>query len=160
VCPGDVIARLTQFIRINFGGVPNLVDAAIAQTSPNLVDRRMLRAGGLQRLVPPVVGPVLNQQVQKSGRTTQYTRGLVNAINVTVDVSYAPLGGIARFTNQFGVRGINGIFSDRGDSGSLVTTFPANNPVGLLFAGNAAQNRTFCNDIRRVLAAFAVTIVF
>jgi hypothetical protein len=160
VCPGDIIARLTQFIPILFGGATNTVDAAIARTSPNLVDRRMLRVGGLQRLAPPVVAPVLNQQVQKSGRTTQYTRGIINAINATVDVSYAPLGGVARFTNQFGVRGISGVFSDRGDSGSLVTTFPANNPVGLLFAGNAAQNRTFCNDIRRVLAAFAVSIVF
>jgi hypothetical protein len=99
-------------------------------------------------------------QVQKSGRTTQHRRGIINAVSATVDVSYAPLGGVARFTNQFGVMGIGGIFSDRGDSGSLVTTFPGNNPVGLLFAGNAAANRTFCNDIRRVLAAFAVAIVF
>lgn len=161
VCPGDIIARLTQFVTIQFGGAPNLVDAAIARTSPNLVDRRMLRLGGVrQRLAAPVAAPVLNMQVQKSGRTTQYTRGIINAINATVDVSYAPLGGVARFTNQFGVRGIGATFSDRGDSGSLVTTFPANRPVGLLFAGNAAFNRTFCNDIRRVLAAFAVSVVF
>jgi hypothetical protein len=160
-CPNDVIARLTQWIPIAFGGVCNYVDAAIAQTSPHLVDRRVLRPAGVrQRLVPPLRVAALNMPVQKSGRTTQYRRGIVDAIGVTVNVSYAPLGGVARFCNQFRVKGIGGIFSDRGDSGSLVTTFPANNPVGLLFAGNAANNVTFCNDIRRVLAAFAVSIVY
>lgn len=161
VCPADTIARLSQWVNIVFGGPCNFVDAAIAQTSPNLVDRRILRPFGIrQRLVAPIVPPGLNSLVQKSGRTTQYRRGFIDAINVTVDVSYAPLGGIGRFCNQFRVRGIGGIFSDRGDSGSLVTTYPTNQPVGLLFAGNAVTNTTFCNDIRRVLAAFGVTILF
>jgi hypothetical protein len=162
VCPADIIARLTQFIPIVFAaGACNVVDGAIARTSPQLVDRRVLRPGGVrQRLVAPIVAPALNRLVQKSGRTTQYRRGIIDAINVTVNVSYAPLGGVARFCNQFRVRGIAGIFSDRGDSGSLVTTFPQNQPVGLLFAGNASTNTTFCNDIRRVLAAFGVSIVF
>jgi hypothetical protein len=162
VCPADIIARLTQFIPINFAATAsNVVDAAIARTSPNLVDRRVLRPGGVrQPLAAPIVAPALNQLVQKSGRTTQFRRGTIDAINVTVNVNYAPLGGVARFVNQFRVRGIGGIFSDRGDSGSLVTTSPQNRPVGLLFAGNAASNTTFCNDIRRVLAAFGVSIVF
>jgi hypothetical protein len=162
ICPQDAIARLTQFIPITFQGQCNFVDAAIAQASPALVDRRILRPGGVrQALVPPVVpAPVLNMLVQKSGRTTQYRRGIVDAINVTLNVDYSPLGGIARFCRQFRVRGIGVIFSDRGDSGSLVTTLPANNPVGLLFAGNAANNQTFCNPIGPVLAAFGVTIVF
>jgi len=161
ICPRDIIARLTQWIPIVFGTTCNYVDAAIAQTSPNLVDRRILRPGGVrQPLLAPEMAAALNMQVQKSGRTTQYRRGIIDAINVTVDVGYAPLGGVARFCQQFRVRGIGGIFSDRGDSGSLVTTYPRNNPVGLLFAGNAAQNVTFCNDIRRVLKAFGVSIVY
>jgi hypothetical protein len=162
VCPNDTIARLTQFIQINFAaGATNGVDAAIARTSPRLVDRRMLRmGGGLQRLVSPHVAPTLNAQVQKSGRTTQYRRGIINLLNATVDVTYAPLGGVARFTGQFRVSGNPTIFSDRGDSGSLVTTFPQNQPVGLLFAGNAASNTTFCNPIGRVLSALSVSIVY
>jgi len=161
VCPQDIIARLAQFIPINFAvGASNVVDAAIARTSPNLVDRRILRPGGvLQRIVLPEVAPALNMQVQKSGRTTQFRRGFVDLINTTVNVSYAPLGGVARFVRQFRVRGVGGIFSDRGDSGSLVTTFPRNQPVGVLFAGNAANNMTFCNMIGAVRAAFGVTIV-
>jgi hypothetical protein len=162
VCPADVIARLAAFIPINFAaGVCNFVDAAIAQTSPNLVDRRILRPGGIrQRLAAPIVAPVLNMFVHKSGRTTQYRRGLIDAVNVTVNVSYAPLGGVARFCRQFRVKGTAGAFSDAGDSGSLVTRVDGNNPVGLLFAGNAQQNQTFCNPIGPVLAAFGVNIVF
>jgi hypothetical protein len=161
VCPQDIIARLTQFVPINFApAANNLVDAAIARTKPILVNRRILRPGGaLQPIGAGIVAPAVNLPVQKSGRTTQFRRGFVDMINVTVNVSYAPLGGIARFIRQFRVRGLGGIFSDRGDSGSLVTTFPQNRPVGLLFAGNAASNVTFCNPIRPVLAAFGVNIV-
>lgn len=158
VCPRDIIARLTQWIPINFGGI-NYVDAAIAQTDPRLVDRRMLRPGGRREsLRSPVLAPALNMNVQKSGRTTQYRRGHIDAINVTVNVGYS--GGTAQFRDQFRVRGIGGIFSDRGDSGSLVTKYPENNPVGLLFAGNATNNMTFCNDIRRVLSSFGASIVY
>lgn len=161
VCPADIIARLTQFVPINFTpGADNSIDAAIARTSPNLVDRRILRPGGvLQPIVLPEVAPVLNMPVQKSGRTTQYRRGTIDLINTTISVSYAPLGGVARFVKQFRVRGIGGIFSDRGDSGSLVTNFPRNQPVGLLFAGNAANNMTFCNPIAAVRTGLGVTIV-
>jgi hypothetical protein len=162
VCPADAIARLSAFVPINFTpGVCNFVDAAIAQTSPNLVDRRILRPGGVrQPLGAPAVAPALNTLVHKSGRTTQYRRGLIDAVNVTVNVSYAPLGGVARFCRQFRVRGIGGIFSDRGDSGSLVTTLAGNRPTGLLFAGSAAANQTFCNPIQTVLASLGVAIVF
>jgi hypothetical protein len=103
--------------------------------------------------------PLFNMAVQKSGRTTQYRRGFIDIVSLTIDVSFAPLGGVARFVRQFRVRGQGAIFSDRGDSGSLVTTFPQNRPVGLLFAGNAAHNVTFCNPIGPVLSSFGVTIV-
>ncbi|HEX4947628.1 MAG TPA: serine protease [Blastocatellia bacterium] len=161
ICPQDIIARLAQFIPITFGTQCNFVDAAIARTSPNLVDRRILRPGGVrQALVAPHVNPVLNQLVQKSGRTTQYRRGIITAVNVTTNVSYAPAGGIARFCRQFIVRGTPTIFSAPGDSGSLVTTFPQNRPVGLLFAGNSQTNTTICNPISAVLAALGVNIVY
>jgi hypothetical protein len=165
VCNADVIARLTQFIPIDFtAGQCNFVDAAIGRTSPALVDRRILRPGGArQPLVAPTVQPALNMLVQKSGRTTQYTRGIIDVVNVTVNVGYDPLGGVARFCRQFRIRAITGgDFSRRGDSGSLVTTFPGNRPVGLLFAGGAAGGLsvTFCNPINAVLTALGVQIVF
>lgn len=160
VCNQDGIARLAQFAPIVFSPqVCNFVDAAIARTSPRLVDRRILRPGGVrQPLAPPTVAPALGRLVQKSGRTTQYRRGLIDAVNVTINVSYAPIAGVARFCRQFRVRGIGAPFSAAGDSGSLVTTWPQNNPTGLLFAGGGGF--TFCNDIRRVLASLGVSIVF
>lgn len=158
ICNADVIASLTQFVPINFQNQCNFVDAAIARTSPNLVDRRIIRpGGGRQSITPGSVVAALGMQVQKSGRTTQYRRGTVDAIAVTLNVNYAPIGGVARFCRQFRVRGIGGDFSAPGDSGSLVTTWPANRPVGLLFAGGGGF--TFCNDIQTVLRALGVTIV-
>jgi hypothetical protein len=97
--------------------------------------------------------------VQKSGRTTQWRWGLVDLIHATVQVNYNGIG-MARFVRQFRVRGIGSIFSNRGDSGSLVSTFPLNQPVGLLFAGNAATNSTFCNPIGAVLTTLGVQIVY
>lgn len=161
VCPRDIIARLSQFIPINFAaGANNFVDAAIARTSPSLVDRRILRPGGvLERLRPSHLNPALNMRVQKSGRTTQYRRGYIDLINTTVNVTFTGIG-VARFVRQFRVRGIGSNFSAPGDSGALVTRFPTNQPVGLLFAGNAAANTTFCNPIGTVLTAFGVQIVY
>ena len=166
VCPDDVIARLLRFVTMNFSGGSNEVDAAIAQAeSERVVESRILRAAGqLDKLVPPEVKGAINMKVQKSGRTTGWTRGVVDLLGVTVNVNYAPLGAppkIARFDNQFRVTVPGGgAFSQAGDSGSLVTT-GENNPVGLLFAGGVGAGGldvTFCNHIELVLSALGVTI--
>jgi hypothetical protein len=159
-CDRDVIARLTKFVPIDFDG-PNHVDAAIALVPPRRVDRRVLRHwGSRERLVPPEVAPALNLAVQKSGRSTQYRRGHVDVVAVSLNVSFAPIAGVARFSGQFRVSGLGAPFGDFGDSGALVTTHPSNQPVGLLFSGNAATNQTFCNDIRAVLRTLGVAIAY
>lgn len=159
VCPDNVIADLLRFIEINFAGGINEVDAAIASaTNFEFVDSRILR--GKQKyegLVSPQVAASLGMEVQKSGRTTGWTHGSVNAIAVTVNVRY-PGDRIGRFENQFRVSAAEGNFSEPGDSGSLVTTDPKNQPVGLLFAGGGGF--TFCNDIATVLKALDVTISY
>jgi hypothetical protein len=159
-CSRDVIARLSKFVPIVAEGT-NLVDAAIALTSRKRVDPRVLRPGGaLQPLVAPEVAPALGMPVQKSGRATYHRTGRIDAVNVTVDVDFAPLGGTFRFSNQFRVRGESEPFSSSGDSGALVTTLPGNQPVGLLFSGNRDTNVSFCNDIADVIRALDVTIVY
>lgn len=162
-CPQDVIASLTQFIPISFNQqVCNSVDAAIAHTAPNLVDRRILRTGGARvPLTAPVLAPSFGLDVIKSGRTTETTVGKIDALNVTVLVNYGNAG-VAKFCGQFRVKGVGSSipFSKAGDSGSLVTKRATNQPVGLLFAGNATNNVTFCNPIREVLNAFGAQIVF
>jgi hypothetical protein len=161
VNPADIIARLHQFIPINFNAAANnVVDAAIARTAPALVDRRILRPGNvLQPIGPGIVQPVLNMRVMKSGRTTQFRRGQINAVNVTINVNYGPAG-VARFVRQVRVAGtIQPPFSAPGDSGSLVTSQVGNRPVGLLFAGNAQNNTPFCNPITPVLNLLNVQLV-
>jgi hypothetical protein len=157
---GDVIARLARFVPITRDR-PNRVDAAIALTSRKRVDPRVLQPDGtLRPLVSPEVAPALGMPVQKCGRTTGHRLGRIDAVGVTLDVDFAPLGGTFRFTDQFRVRGSGDLFSDTGDSGALVTTFPGNQPVGLLFSGNASANMSFCNDIGEVLRALDVAIVY
>ena len=122
------------------------------------MDRRILRPFGVrQPLAAPTIPNALGMQVQKSGRTTQYRRGIIDAVAVTVNVGYGAHG-VARFCRQFRVRGIGAPFSAAGDSGSLVTQFPTNRPTGLLFAGGGGF--TFCNDINQVLVHLNVQIVF
>jgi hypothetical protein len=97
---------------------------------------------------------LLNVQVQKVGRTTGYTFGSVDAVDVTVDVCYDPYCfDVARFTDQIMI--VPGGFSDGGDSGSLIVDL-ANRPVGLLFAGG--ETNTIANRIDLVLNRFNVTI--
>jgi hypothetical protein len=159
--PFDTIAYFTESIKIDFTpGSTNTVDAAIARIrppdlqEPQYVDRRILRVGGiLQPIALPAFSPELKMQVQKSGRTTEYTSGTIDVIKLTQDIPF-PNRGSARFVDQFLV---GGAFSKKGDSGSLVTTLFGNHPVGLLFAGDDVKF-TYCNPIITVLDAFGVTI--
>jgi hypothetical protein len=152
--PADVIAKLSQFVPIKFGGAPNQVDCAIAQTSPTLVtplDRCYGKIG-----LPPVACR-LNLLVKKCGRTTQFTRGRITDCNATVRVSYGT-SGTAVFQQQIIVVSLTAVpFSQGGDSGSLIVTDTGNRPVGLLFAGSATH--TIANPIAAVLGALGVTIV-
>src|SRR5262245_7285102 len=100
-CAQDVIARLSKFVPIVAEGT-NLVDAAIALTSKKRVDPRILRPGDVrQPLVAPEVAPALGMPVPKSGRATHHTTGPIDAVGVTVDVDFGPVGGTFRVSNQF-----------------------------------------------------------
>jgi hypothetical protein len=93
--------------------------------------------------------------VGKTGRTTQLRQGTINAINVTVNVSFGA-GRVAQFRDQISIQGAD--FSRPGDSGSLIWQWAAGlRPVGLLFAGGGGT--TFGNRITRVLSALDVRMV-
>ena len=84
--------------------------------------------------------------VIKTGATTGFTTGRVDAVNLTIDVGPYPEGlGTARFVEQISTTAM----SQGGDSGSLVC---ARNgaTVGLLFAGSTTQS--FINPIAPVLS--------
>lgn len=125
----------------------NLVDAALAApVSPGILSSEILNIG-----TPAGVGTAtLGSQVQKSGRTTGHTTGVVNQVEATVRVDYN--GRTALFQDQL----VTGPMSQGGDSGSAILD---NNRrvVGLLFAGSNAA--TIFSPIQHVLSALNVEIV-
>ena len=151
--PARRIAGLTDYEPIGFGAAVNYIDAAIAA-----LDEPDSATPGIMSLglhTNPPIAPFLNQSVAKHGRTTGLTFGTVVDIsfdgNVTVD------GSLAYFENQIAIVGNFGLFSERGDSGSLVLDNPGSHSVGLLFAGD--KTHTLANPIHAVLNRFGATIV-
>ena len=125
-------------------GATNHVDAAIARPlRPGRVSPEILGIG------PPVgVGVAhLGTRVQKSGRTTGVTEGVIAQVEATVRINY--LGATALFEDQL----IANAMSEGGDSGSAVLDMERR-LVGLLFAGSPVT--TILNPIDAVLSALDV----
>lgn len=129
--PQDMIGRLSRFIPIQFMTTTtaplNYVDAAIAEVPFHLADREIYWIGYVKDLYE---APGLDEILQKTGRTTNFTTGRVISVNATIDVNYGG-GRIARFARQI----LTTNMSAGGDSGSLVTDL-RERAVGLLFAGS------------------------
>ncbi|MDH5179807.1 MAG: S1 family peptidase [Gammaproteobacteria bacterium] len=137
----------TRLRPVKIQATDNLVDAAIALplNDADVLDD-IMDIGAIAGLKPAE----LNMEVQKSGRTTQYTSGVIQQIDVTVDVSYGA-GQTARFTDQL----LTGPISQGGDSGSAVLD-KDKNLVGLLFAGS--NSSTIVNRIENVFSALGLSL--
>jgi len=124
----------------------NRVDAALARPlSADLVKNEILRIG-----TPSGVGTAqLGMPVQKTGRTTGYTQGIITQVDATLRIDYE--GRTALFTGQL----VAGPMSQPGDSGSAVLDMDRK-VVGLLFAGSDAA--TVINPIDEVLSALDVEL--
>jgi len=173
--PGtNAIAVLDKFVPIQFGGMPNSVDAAFAALSPH--GRHEDRAGIFDCSVPPVqrqtfvpasaVSVLPETVVHKTGRTTCHTTGKVRAINVNnYLVNYGSVG-TARFDGQITVEmNMNPArpFSRPGDSGSIIVD-DSGQPVALLFAGSKSGGAgnlgiTGANPISSVMAQLGVVLI-
>jgi hypothetical protein len=128
--------------------VDNLVDAAVAKPlDPNMFTGQIRGIGTVSGTKPASLG----MRVRKSGRTTDYTEGVVTLLNATVSVAYGA-NKTARFTGQV----ITEAMSQGGDSGSLIVDTTENKAVGLLFAGSNLA--TIFNPINAVLDALKVNI--
>jgi hypothetical protein len=156
----DTIGTLRRFVRIDFCNPfppfcpPNLIDAAIARSSADLLGKAT-PSNGYGTPESTIVSASLGQRVMKYGRTTGQTRGRVSSLNATVDVRYDV--GIARFVNQIIITGSG--FSAGGDSGSLIVVARGSNArraIGLLFAGSSSV--TVANPIGTVLNRLKVSI--
>ncbi len=155
--PDNVMGKLSAFEPINFDGLDNTIDAAIAECLPEFPKRpgKSTPSDGYGTPKCTAVSAFVGQAVQKYGRTTSLTKGKVTGINATVNVGYS--SGTARFVDQIIVESRKP-FIKAGDSGSLLVTDPDRNPVGLLFAGNVNGKLAVANHIDAVLARFEVTV--
>jgi hypothetical protein len=157
--PVAAIGTLSAFRPIDFSSSGmNYIDAAIAVSSTSHLDNTTLPDGyGRPSSIPREAS--INMPVQKYGRTTSLTHGIISAINVSVEVCYEQVRRLctksAYFYDQIQISPAG--FSAGGDSGSLIVTDDvAKNPVGLLFAGT--NTTTFANRIQSVLDQFTVSI--
>ena len=118
----------------------------------------------------PLTGPVPagpdvdpDEPVEKLGRTTGLTRGVVTAVEVDgVAVQYD--GVVHRFDDQIEIQGTAGEFSAGGDSGSVIWRSRDRAPMALLFAGSSTGGAqgggvTFANPLMTVLQTLDVVWV-
>ncbi|GAG85232.1 unnamed protein product, partial [marine sediment metagenome] len=125
--------------------VINYVDAAVGlPTGP--ITKEIRDIGVPTALIEPQLG----MNIQKYGRTTRHTTGIILQIHATVNVNYG-IGKLACFEEQI----IAGPMSQGGDSGSAVLDM-YKNLVGLLFAGS--EQTTILNPIHKVFEELDLTL--
>ncbi len=153
--PADIVATLTNFIRLKRRLAVNFVDCAYATISGGIAtaNNKLAGLGKLKGLGADFLAN--GTSVAKLGRTTALTRGRVTAFELdNVVVGYG-IGDI-RFDNQIEIESItNSPFSMGGDSGSLIVDAGLR-AVALLFAGSDqggshGQGVTYANPLHVVL---------
>lgn len=126
----DLVARLVRWVNIRQENISRFVDCAIARPLRNdLIDQNVIALGMPQGVTEPWIG----QELVKSGRTSETTRGQCVVIEADVKVNY---GDFSR-TIQRCI--ITGVPSEPGDSGSLMMDTASHDAVALLFAGGVSD---------------------
>ena len=159
--PLNAVATFSSKVKIKFGSGRNNVDAAMAAVQPGDVSPQILFIGDISSTVDD--SPTFGMPVQKMGRTSCLTNGVIATLdtNIKVDYSFNPRKPkLAKFVNQISITGTTGAFGAAGDSGSLILTRDScPQAVALLFAGSADGKFTFANPISEVLSGLGVTMV-
>lgn len=153
--PGDTIGALAYSVEPSWdSSARGDTDAALASVT-DASDVSKALAKTTSETYPVGAGttrPAVDMLVQKSGRTTGYTKGKVKAVGVQVNVGYTN-GKTGYFKDTFTVEPSSGDWERGGDSGSLVTTQSDTQPVGLHFAGNGSGTLGWECEIDKVLTA-------
>jgi hypothetical protein len=148
-CPANVTGTL---LRASLGGQ---VDGAVSTVSGHGTLCEIVDIGGITGTNTATLG----QAVRKRGRTTLLTYGTVESVDLTVNVDYGDGLGVQTLTHQIGVApdtAQNPMFSDHGDSGSVVVNNSVE-VVGLLFAGSD-DGHSVANPIASVLTALNISM--
>ena len=143
----ELLGSQVRMQAINRQAPENLVDAAIARPlNPEDVSDEILQIGTIQGTAAGELG----MAIKKSGRTTGLTTGVIEQVDVSVNVQFGQ-NQIAMFTDQL----MAGAMSQGGDSGSAVMD-DNNRLAGLLFAGS--DTTTVINRIENVFSALGVYV--
>lgn len=149
VVPGDEFgAILRATLSDHVDGAVVSIDAG-RTTSASIVDIGTVRG---------TKAATLGMAVRKRGRTTGLTYGSVDGLSLTVAVDYGDGLGTRTLTDQVSITADttrNAMFSDHGDSGSVIVD-DAGFVVALLFAGAGAN--TVGNPIANVLSELNIDI--
>jgi S1-C subfamily serine protease len=152
--PADLIGKLEEWVPFTFTAstYPNLVDAAIAK----------VKAGDATSAIRLIGVPTgsnfnvrINQQVQKTGRTTDYTIGVIKDVHYRTALRYKRPGG-GRGRVGFREQVLCTRYSSGGDSGSAILNMK-NEVVGLHFAGSPTSS--VFNRIENVLDLLDLELV-
>jgi hypothetical protein len=158
--PGDVVAKLDRFVRLQTTGA-NVVDCAAATLAEG-IDYNAATITGVGKLAG--AGDLhASDAVSKMGRTTGATQGKITAFEVDNLVIGYDMGEL-RFDGQVEVESAGeGPFSQGGDSGSLIVN-GATEAIALLFAGSDTGGSnglglTYANPFDEVLKQLKVDLV-
>jgi hypothetical protein len=143
-----------------FGGIVRAtlsanVDGAVVSIDPGRANSCTIAEIGN---VTGTTTATLGMPVRKRGRTTGLTYGSVDGLNASVNVDYGDGLGVHLLTNQVSIHADttrNAMFSDHGDSGSVIVD-DTGHVVALLFAGAGAN--TMANPIAAVLSELNVSM--
>jgi hypothetical protein len=137
--------------------VANKVDCAIALLLPETEWDPVVLPRVKQLKSGTPIRAATGMRVEKVGRSTGYTTGTIEDVNLTLKVGY-DLGTLT-FVDQILIKG-DGTksFGAGGDSGSLVVDRKSKRPAGLIFAGGSGRY-AIANHVSDVLERLGVTIV-
>lgn len=148
------VAALLDFAPPKVNG-SNLVDAAIAVPDPAIALQTDQIPGIGAFTIAPAGILLPKASVSKLGRTTGLTHGVVTATEFDHCVVESEIGNLT-YDDQIEITGVNGPFSRKGDSGSLIVT-DKNEAVGMIFAGNEFANDgnglSYANPLPKVMDA-------
>jgi hypothetical protein len=150
---GDQVGELEGWVALDFGGSKNPIDAAVARVDEAAVTGQLYGGG---TIAPTLGKPSRNAIVRKCGRTSGLTRGVVTDVSATIKLRFP--SGMALMSEQILIQGLGGsVFSEPGDSGSLVVEEGSDLPLGLLCGGSSRF--TLANQIDQVLTGLGVSFV-
>jgi len=161
-----VIGHLQRWMELR-EHTPEGLDAAIAKLSGGVKYRPSFVPGAGRVERTPIDDRYAVHSVFKHGRTTKFTQGVVSAFEVDdIVVSYgsSQQPHWFQFDNQLEFVGAQpgDLFSDAGDSGSVIYDSQSRRPYALLFAGGqdgAGRDRTLGRFLPDVLEALGVEML-